>query len=391
MRLIEINKKEFENFCKESMQDNFFQSKYFAQIERKEGYHTYFLGLEQDGIIRACCMLLSKNVSIFGKRVFYAPRGFIIDYRDEKLLNIFTIAIKDFAKEKKGIYIKIDPNVMYHDRNFSGDLIEGGLNNSKAVENLTNLGWKKIDNPDYLLKPSFLYKLNLKGKNEEEIFNDFDLSLQEIIKRNSSIGITTYPLKKEEYNKYLDMMINNNNVINYLDLNKNNFKNIIDILSQHNLLRISISELDIDEYLKSTIESKNNIGNNPSLIEKLDKQIETIKNMQYKYGHKIMLGGVLSVIYNNEYLVLGTVVIDKFNNFNPLSSCFYEEIKFAKKNGIEVFNFNGIGNSLVNNKLLNDYKMYNGKVIELIGEYNYVLRTIAYKREMKKLANKNRY
>ena len=44
-----------------------------------------------------------------------------------------------------------------------------------------------------------------------------------------------------------------------------------------------------------------------------------------------------------------------------------------------------------NNKLLNDYKMYNGKVIELIGEYNYVLRTIAYKREMKKLANKNRY
>ena len=113
--------------------------------------------------------------------------------------------------------------------------------------------------------------------------------------------------------------------------------------------------------------------------------------MQYKYGHKIMLGGVLSVIYNNEYLVLGTVVIDKFNNFNPLSSCFYEEIKFAKKNGIEVFNFNGIGNSLENNKLLNDYKMYNGKVIELIGEYNYVLRTIAYKREMKKLANKNRY
>ena len=94
MRLIEINKKEFENFCKESMQDNFFQSKYFAQIERKEGYHTYFLGLEQDGIIRACCMLLSKNVSIFGKRVFYAPRGFIIDYRDEKLLNIFTIAKK---------------------------------------------------------------------------------------------------------------------------------------------------------------------------------------------------------------------------------------------------------------------------------------------------------
>ena len=35
--------------------------------------------------------------------------------------------------------------------------------------------------------------------------------------------------------------------------------------------------------------------------------------------------------------------------------------------------------------------MYNGKVIELIGEYNYVLRTIAYNREMKKLANKNRY
>ena len=45
--------------------------------------------------------------------MFYAPRGFLIDYHDLELLTTFTREIKKWAKEKKGIFIKIDPYVMY--------------------------------------------------------------------------------------------------------------------------------------------------------------------------------------------------------------------------------------------------------------------------------------
>lgn len=389
MRLIEINKKEFENFCNKNDQSNFFQTKYYAQIKRKEGYHTYFLGLEQDGIICAATILLSKTVSIFGNRIFYAPRGFIIDYKDYRLLSCFTIAIKDFVEQKKGIYLKINPMFKLSDRDYKGDIIIGGLDNSKVVENLLNLNYKQTTNKDYLVEPNFLYELSL-NKSINDLESNFSDTLKDIIKRNDSIGIKTFQLKKDEYHKFLDIVINNNNVSNFLHINKNNFKSIIDILESHKLLRIVMAELDIDKYLEISLQSKNNCSDE-KLLKQIDKQIETVKNLQYKYGHKILLGGTLGIEYNNQYTVAVNVVIDKFNNFDPLSTIYWNEIKYAKESNKTKFNFYGIGNSLENNKLLNTYKNYNGKVVELIGEFDYVIKPISYKKEMIKLSSKHRY
>lgn len=393
MRLREINKKEFENFCKQSNQDNFFQSKFYAEIKRKEGYHTYFVGLDQNGSIRAATMLISKNVTFFKKRMFYAPHGFIIDYKNFELLNLFTTAIKEYIKSKKGIYIKIEPYLTLHDRNFDGSLTPGGLDNSKAVSNLISLNWrqKKEEELEDSFEPSFLYQLNLKGKNEYELFNNFDSSLQEIIKRNEVIGISVKELDKNNYFKFLNIMENSSNVSNYLNINSKNYKDIYNILNKYNMLNITVAELDIDTYLNSTINSKNNVINNPTLEEQLDKQIESIKNLQYKYGHKILLGGIISVIYGKEYLNLATATIDKFHNFNPLTTLYWETIKDSKKHGCEIYNFYGIGDSLENNSKLEELKKYNGKVIELIGEFDFVIHELSYKRQMKKQANKHRY
>ena len=49
--------------------------------------------------------------------------------------------------------------------------------------------------------------------------------------------------------------------MNYLDIDQKNYKDICNILRKHNLLNITIAELDIDQYLDSTINSKNNVKN----------------------------------------------------------------------------------------------------------------------------------
>lgn len=393
MRLREINKKEFENFCKQSNQDNFFQSKYYAEIKRKEGYHTYFVGLDQNGNIRAATMLISKNVTIFKKRMFYAPHGFIIDYKNIELLSLFTTAIKEYIKAKKGIYIKIEPYLVLHDREFDGKLITGGLDNTKAISNLISLNWrqKKGEELEESFEPSFLYQLELKGKNEDELFKSFDPSLQEIIKRNETIGINVKKLDRNNYLKFLDIIENSSNISDYLNIDKKNFKDIYNILNKHKIIDITIAELDIDKYLTSTINSKNNVRNNPNLEEQLNKQIESIKTLQYKYGHKIMLGGIIGIFYRREYMTLTTATIDKFNNFNPLTTLYWETIKSSKKNSCEIYNFYGIGESLEDNKKFEELKKFSGKVIELIGEFDFIINEFSYKQQMKKQANKHRY
>ena len=393
MRLREINKKEFENFCKQSNQNNFFQSKYYAQIKRREGYHTYFVGLDQNGILRGAAMLLSKNISILKKRIFYAPRGFIIDYKNQELLNIFTTYIREYVKNKHGVFIRINPYLVLHDRKFDGELIQGGLDNSKAVINLHNIGWgqKVEEEREFWDEPSLLYQVELKGKNEYELFECFDSSLQDIIKRNEAIGISTEKLSISDYPKFLDIMHNSSNISNYLNVDNKNFKDIINILKVDNMIEITIAELDIDKYLESTINSKNNITNDKELEEKINKQIESIKTLQYKYGHKILLGGVLSVLYDDEYLNLVTATIDKFNNFNPLLTLYWETMKSAKKNGKNIYNFYGIGNVLENNIKLEEFKKFNGKVVELIGEFDLVINKFWHMRQIKKEVNKHRY
>lgn len=393
MRLREINKKEFENFCKQSEQNNFFQSKFYAEIKRKEGYHTYFVGLDQNGNIRAATMLISKDVTLFKKRMFYAPHGFIIDYKNLELLNLFTSSIKEFIKEKKGIYVKIEPYLALHDRNYDGSLVPGGFNNSKAVDNLLSLKWnqKQGEELEDSFEPSYIYQLNLKGKNEQELFANFDSSLQKMIQRNETIGIHVRKLDQNNYSTFLDIFENSSDIANYLNIDQKNYKDICNILRKHNLLDITIAELDIDQYLTSTINSKNNIKNNPGLEEQLNKQIESIKTLQYKYGHKILLGGIISVIYGKEYLNLVTATIDRFHNFNPLTTLYWETIKDSKKKGCEIYNFYGIGDILEDNKKLEELKKYHGKVIELIGEFDFVIHELSYKRQMKKQANKHRY
>ena len=393
MRLREINKKEFENFCKQNNQDNFFQSRYYAEIKRKEGYHTYFVGLDQSGNIRAATMLISKDVTMFNKRMFYAPHGFIVDYKNTDLLNLFTTSIKEYVKAKKGIYIKIEPYVSLHDRSADGSLIPGGMNNSKAVENLLNLNWRQKQGEELedSFAPSFLYQLDLKGKNDEELLNSFDPKLQELIKRNETIGISVKKLEKKNYYRFLGILENSSNTIDFLNVDSRNLKDLFNILNKNHMIDISIAELDIDKYLQSTINSKNNVKNNPSLEQQLDKQIDSIKQLQYKYGHKVLLGGIIGVIYKKEYLTLVHAVSDKFSNFSPLTTLYWETIKSSKKNGSEIYNFYGIGNELEENERLEELKKYNGKVIELIGEFDFVINEFSYKRQLKKHANKHRY
>ena len=393
MRLRDINKKEFENFCVKNKQDNFFQSKYYAELKRIEGYHTYFIGLEQDGNILAATMLISKNISIFKKRMFYAPRGFIIDYKNSQLLELFTNLIKEYVKNKKGVYIKINPYLILHDRNFDGTKIQGGTNNTKIVENLKKIGWieKNINEFSYPIEPNLLYQLKLKGKNNEELFEDFSEDIKEIIKRNELIGISTKKLSKDNYQKFLNIIENSANQSNYININKKNYKAVIDILNKHNMLDITIAELDIDKYLESTINSKKNIHNNPNLEQQINKQIESIKQLQYKYGHKILLGGTLAVAYHGQYLVLVHATIDRFHNFNSLTTLYWNTIKSAKNLGFSIYNFYGIGNILENNDKLLEYKKYNGKVVELIGEFDYVINSFFYKKQLKKEANEHRY
>ncbi len=384
MRLKQINKKEFETFCKSSPLTNFFQTKEYAELKRKEGYHTYFVGLDDSGRLLAATLLISSEFTVTKKRVFFCPRGYIIDYRNQELLNIFTKELVTFVKEKKGVLIKINPNLMFKERDENGELISGGMNNSKCVDNLLDIGYKKISS-NYIVNPNFLYTLDLKGKNNDELYENISPNLKSIIERNEKIGITVSKIEKENSDKFLSILRNCSNRIDYFKKNEKGYKNVISVLSNYNMVDVIIVELDIDKYLEVTKRSLENALNDNDLSAQVQKQLEIINSLQYKYGHKVSLGALLAIPYHNQYLTLCIAGTDKFKNFDPISTLIWESIKRAKKLSATKYIFYGMDSNLESeSNLIHYYKNFNGKTVELIGEYDFVIDQRYYQKYLKK-------
>lgn len=376
MKLKDINKKEFEDFCKQQECDNFFQSKYYAEIKRLEGYHTYFVGLEDNGRILGATLLLAKQISIFKKREFYAPRGFIIDYKNFDLLKEFVTQLVEYVKLKKGVFIKINPLITLQDRDKKGKIIEGGNNNIKIVEELKNLGWHQESNE--LLYPkeeNILYTLDLTNKTYEELFENFSDNMKTMIRKNENMGISTRKIDKTNISRLIDILDGSSYVSDHLLINHGNYQEISNILTNHDILDITVAELDIDKYT----EYINSINS-----EDKEKKIEIAKKLQYEYGHKVLLGLILGVIYNNKYYVLTHAINKTIEDFDSLISLYSETIKECSEKEITTYSIYEIGNNIENNKMLEKIKGFNGNIVELIGEFNYIIDERYYKKNMNK-------
>ena len=101
MTFKELNIEEFTNFQKTHPLSNFYQTINYALLMAENGFEYDLVGLvdEYDNILAASLILLKP----IGIKCFYgyAPRGFLIDYSNEYLVNKFTEALKEYYYNKK--------------------------------------------------------------------------------------------------------------------------------------------------------------------------------------------------------------------------------------------------------------------------------------------------
>ena len=175
MKFKEITGDDFNKICKKFKTNSFYQTYEWAKIKEKNGWKHYFLCIKKENKILACTLILGKK-SIFNKYLYYAPRGFLIDYNNKELLKFFTKEIKKFLKSKNGIALKI------HDR--YGNIINNNISNQQIIDNITNLNYKHKGftsgyNNDTQFRWSYQLEIN---KTIEELKHDMDKRCKRCIK-----------------------------------------------------------------------------------------------------------------------------------------------------------------------------------------------------------------
>lgn len=390
MKIEELESNEYEEYISKNKYTTFYQKEYWGKLKKDGGWNYKLVGMKKNNKIVGATLLLFKNLPL-GLKLFYSPRGFLIDYNDEELLKEFVLEIKEYVKKENGFILKIDPYVEYKTRDIDGNIVEGGVDNSKVVENLKKLGFKHYGfNKDISkeLQPRWMYVLDLKGKTEDEIFSNFSKHYRKTIRRTEKQGLVVERISKDKLMDYKKIMEHTSSRRDFIDRPYSYYENMYDKIGENLIINVCYLDTNLginkfkDEIKK--IEGYQDIKDyHLKDIEDYKKKIELYKSYQKKYGDKIPLAGTMSIVCGKEYLNLFGGAYEEFMHYDAQYLIKWHTMKEALNLGCEIYNFYGISGNFEkeNNDMYGVYEFkrgFGGRVVELIGEFDLIISKPKY-------------
>lgn len=400
MHFCTLKAEEFNEAVRHLPCQNFHQTANWAKLKSYTGWIAHYVALKDDDKIVAASVLLAKKTPLFNSFLFYAPRGFLIDFSNAILLKEFTEKVIAYVKENHGFELLIDPYLEYRHRDINGDLIDDGFDNQKVVDELLALGFHHNNGFNLYnenLQPRWLYVLELKDKDEKELIKDFKSEVKRRIKKKDFFKIDCRELKEDEIHLYKEVMQHTADRRGFLDRSEKYYEHMYETMHEDGILRYFVAEIDFEKTLaniklacdtsknklaelkaKETqfTKTKNEIKEEEIRLASYQKSYDTIAKYADGKKGKHVISGVTLLTYGDEAVQLLAGNYDEFEILYSSTILISELIKMIKKEGISRYNFYGItGDFSKDNPLLGLYtfkKSFGGHVVELIGEFEYV-------------------
>jgi len=389
MKFQEITEKEYHDFWENHPLKTFLSAPEISKLREKSNWETYYVGVKEEKKLIAATMLLSHKRH-FGKYEFYSPRGFLLDFKDEKVLSFFTEELKKYIKDKKGYVLRIDPYVIYKERDIDGNIVEGGEDNSKVVEKLYELGYKKVPTKN-MEQVGWMFSLGLEGKDEEQIMKEMKPNTRNTIRKAEKFGISVNEISYDELDRFQSIMEETSKRKGFSNRKLSYYQEMYKLFHDKNEVKFFITELDLKKYvdglkkemkekedkINSLSDAKYNDGAKKNLtneIASFEKRIKESEEIIESTGKDIItLSGSMFMLIKPEVIYLSSGNYEEYMKFNSQYLIQWELIKYGIENGFKKHNFYGIPENI--NEHPKDYGIYefkrgfNGYVEELIGEF----------------------
>ena len=390
-----LDEKEFQMFSKSYPQESFMQTVELAHLKAEYGSKVHYVGIKNKKKILAATMMLEDR-TIFSKKMFYAPRGLLVDYHDKELLSFFTKELKRYIKQCGGFMLTIDPNVVYRVRSSDGDILPDEEKDQTTIDNLLELGYRHHGFNLYLdaLQARWAYRLEL-DEDYETKKNKFSKSTRKNIESCKKKGLMVREGNVDDLNTMTTIFDLTSKRKDFFSRSLSYYQKMYHHMKD--LMTIYIAYLDPEVYYQHTktllddetkvyqeLEAK--LTNNPTsdkilkkletseaLVRKYQTELERAEQFRVDYPKGKDVGCLLSLRSGNEYLTLSSGVLEEYKSFTPKYLMYEHHIQEAYKEGFKYCNFYGItGDFNPQNKYYGIYefkKGFNGNVIEYIGQF----------------------
>ena len=378
LTLIELEKEKFDNYVKNHpTKSHFLQSASWGEFARaKKNVTPYYMALvDEEQNIKGASLLLLKKLPL-GFSYLYSPRGFVIDFQKKELVQQMTKLIKIFAKKKKAIFVRIDPDIIIKSYNYQEEEQQLSYNVEEIFKTLKDLGFKhkgftknfETMQPRY----SFRIDLNQELKDIEDHFSKTTKQrIQKALKLNTEVSIGT----KEDIDEFYHLMNLTENRKDFVSYQKDYYETLYEIFNQNpnSHATLFLGKVNFHKTIQSLTQNLENLNSEIQNMptenlsksakgklkeltkqkENVEKDIEKYQEYQKQYGDTITLSAHMIIEYGDKAWVLyagnHNILSETYVNYNT----YYEHIKYAKEKGIQIYDqFGTIGDLRKDNPVL---------------------------------------
>ena len=368
---------EYDQFVKEHELVNVLQSSAWEEV-KSDWQHEKF-GVYRGDKLLATASILIKTLPL-DYRMFYIPRGPVLDYKDAKLLNFVLQSIKSYARSKRAIFVIFDPSICLSQSSIKHEKTEYP-ENMAIIENLQRMGvrWSgKTDGMGDTIQPRIQAKIYKENFAEDKLCKSTKQAIRSSRNKGVEIQIGGYELlesfsfliKKTEKRKDIHLR------------NEAYYKKLLDNFKDK--AYITLATLDIAKRLR---ELEEQLAKNLALEESFTESTRTSKVeaqrrkkerlveeraflQRYLNEEKanIPLAATLSLEFGNTSVNLYAGMDDAFKRYNAPILTWYETARYAFERGMVWQNLGGVENSL-NGGLYHFKEKFNPTIEEYLGEF----------------------
>ena len=310
-----------------------------------------------------------------------------------------------FAKSKKAIFIKIDPDIIYKEYNYQNEEVSIPYDAEEIYTTLTTLGYKHLGFTKNFetSQPRYTFRINL-DQSLEEIEDHFSKTTKQRIAKAKKLGTYVEIGTEKDIKEFYHLMMLTETRKDFVSYNEDYYETLYDIFNggkntkatlflgkidmdttiqklEENLKKIKdqISILPIDNLSKS---AKNKLKELTKQQENGKKEIEKYKEYKEKYGKVLTLSAHMIIEYCDKAWVLYA------GNHNILSETYVnyytydEHIRYCKERGLKIYDqFGTVGDLSKDNPRLGLHefkKKFGGDYIEFLGEFDYITNRPMY-------------
>lgn len=398
-----IKKQEYNEFVNKHPKSHFLQSYDWGLFAKEKKHLTpHYVGLKENNKLIAVALLLEKHLPM-NLSYFYAPRGFIIDFKNLELLEKFTEEIKKYVKKYNAVFIKIDPDLIIKRTNYLDEELEQDYDENKLLENLKKLGFKHLGFTKNFetTQPRYSFRINME-ESSETIYEHFSKTTKQRIKKAEDLDVEVSIGTKEDIKEFYKLMRITENRKDFVTHELDYYETLYDIFKKEDKCNLFIGKVNLDKIIskleteikllkeeKETLEKLDSRSKNQNTrlkelvkrIEKLELDLDKYNKNKEEYGTEIILNGHFIIEYGNKAWVLyagnHNILTDTYANYKT----YFEHIKYYHEK-VKIYDqFGTIGDLRSDNPLLglHEFKRkFGGDYVEFIGEFDIVLKPFYY-------------